>query len=196
MCWYSALSALAIVVTMAASLEATEIFQYTDANGTMVFVDDLDKVPREYVGQTRQKHLSLTEVQSTRAETTPVIMSDDMIYVPVTVSYRGISIRTLFLLDTGASVTAISAVLAERLGIRNVDTEPLVTRLADGRTIPSRHAVLTALSAEPKTWRNIDVAIIPVSGPALPFDGWLGMNVIGKSRHQLNVDSRMIQWTE
>jgi len=125
-----------------------------------------------------------------------VTVSDNKVFVPVTVSYRGTMVKTIFLLDTGASVTVITATLAQKLGIQAADTMPGLTRVADGRNIHSLQTNLDFLRVEPKSALNLDVGILQVSGPELPFEGWLGMNFLRKFRHQLDVNAQVILWME
>lgn len=173
-----------------------EIFQYTDSDGTVVFVDEADKVPNRYWNQAILRQTSNTAESPSKSRNTRVTVSDNKVYVPVTVSYRGKTVKTWFLMDTGASVTIISATLAEKLGIQAADTSPALTRVADGRNIQSLRTNLEFLSVGQKTVHNLDVGILQVSGPPLPFEGWLGMNFLSEFRHQLDVTSQTIQWIE
>lgn len=173
-----------------------EFFQYTDSDGTVVFVDEADKVPNRYWKEAILRQASNAAESTSKSRNTRVTVTDNKVYVPVTVSYRGKTLKTWFLLDTGASVTIISATLAEKLGIQTADTTPGVTRVADGRSIQSLRTNLNFLSVDPKTVNNIDVGILQVSGPPLPFEGWLGMNFLAEFRHQLDVTSQTIKWIE
>ncbi len=171
-----------------------EVFQYTDSNGTLVFVDEAGKVPVHYRSRTTVRPAD--KAPESRATRSGVIVSDNKVYLTVTVRHRGKTVNCRFLLDTGASVTIISESLAEKLGIPTEETTQGLTRVADGRNIQSRRTTLDTLTVGPKTLHDIDVGILRVTGPPLPFEGWLGMNFLGQFRHQLDVNTQTILWSE
>ncbi len=171
-----------------------DCFHYTDSDGTLVFVDEAGKIPDRYRSRTRVR--TTAEGREPRATSSSVTVSDNRVYLAVTASHRGRTVNCRFLLDTGASITIISESLAERLGIPAEEITRGLTQVADGRNVPSRQTTLETLTVGPKTLHDIDVGILPVTGPPLPFDGWLGMNFLGRFRHQLDVTSQTILWSD
>lgn len=124
---------------------------------------------------------------------TPVVISGNSVLVPVTLSYRGTSVRVRLLLDTGASVTTISEAVAAQLGVQNGDTNPATGVLADGRRVDARWFVVDSVGVGPKTATQLRAAILLRSGGA-GYDGLLGMDFLRKFRYQVDFDRQVIDW--
>jgi hypothetical protein len=167
-----------------------DFYQYTDKDGTVVMVDDESKVPAQYRKRTRTTKVA----PAVESRTTPVRLRGNQAIVPVRISYRTTTVDAWLLLDTGATVTVISKSLAERLGIRTDGTESRLSQLADGRVIETSRARVDSMTVGPKMKYNAEVAIVPSNGPAMGFDGLLGMNFLGEFRYRLDVNTQIIEW--
>ena len=132
-----------------------DFFQYMDANGTLVMVDDASKVPTKY-----RKKMQATKTEITETvKYTGVIVKNNKVFVPVKFSYRGNTVETRLLLDTGASMTMITTELANRLGIKPSNTERGSTRVADGRVLTTFITRLDYIAVGPKMKHNVQVSI-------------------------------------
>jgi len=168
-----------------------DFFQYTDQNGTVVMVDDESKVPPKYRKKTRTtKAGPAGESKSTAVR----LNRGNQALVPVRLSYRNTTVDAWLLLDTGATVTMISSSLADRLGIKPDSTESRLAQVADGRVVQTFRTRVDSLAVGPKLKYNAEVAIMPSDGPAMGFDGLLGMNFLGDYRYHLDVNSQAIEW--
>jgi hypothetical protein len=168
-----------------------DFFQYTDQDGTVVMVDDESKIPVQYRKKTRTTRVA----PAGESRTTSVRARGNQAIVPVQISYRNTMVDAWLLLDTGATVTVISKSLADRLGIKPDGTESRLSQLADGRVIETSRMRVDYLAVGPKRTHNAEVAILPANnGPAMGFDGLLGMNFLGEFRYRLDVNNQIIEW--
>lgn len=187
-----------VLVTVATSLllvsshqhAKADLFHYTSKDGSLVIVDDEGKVPPEY----RKKAKTNRSGQGTAERYTSVIVRGNKVLVPVTISFRHETVQARLLLDTGASITAITPALAARLGIRPEHTRQSVGRVADGSFITAQNTIVDYLMVGPKVKHNAEVAVLPMNGPAMGFDGLLGMNFLGDFRYHINLGSQTIEW--
>lgn len=180
-----------MVAILSNSTVRADLFHYTDQNGTLVVVDDEGKIPARYRKQARSS-------RSTQAESeryTGVTVRGNKVLVPVTMSFRNETVQARLLLDTGASTTAITPELAARLGIRLEHTRRTVGRVADGSFVSAYNTVLDYLQVGPKVKQSVEVAVLPMNGPAMGFDGLLGMNFLGDFMYHINLGSQTIEWS-
>jgi hypothetical protein len=167
-----------------------DFFQYTDRNGTVVMVDDESKIPAQYRNKTRTTKVA----PAGEIKTTAVRFRGNQVLVPVRISYRTTTLDAWMLLDTGATLTVISNLLADRLGIRKDSTESLMSQVADGREVQTPRTQVDSLAVGPKLKLNAEVVIMTSVGPAVDFDGLLGMNFLGDFNYHLDVKNQIIEW--
>jgi predicted aspartyl protease len=160
-----------------------DFFQYTDQAGTVVMVDDESKIPAKY----RKKTRTTKAGPAGDSKTTAVRLRGNQALVPVRLSYHDTTVDAWLLLDTGATVTVISSNLA-------ASTESRLSQLANGRVVQTSRTRVDFLAVGPKLKYNAEVAIMPSDGPAMEFDGLLGMNFLGDYRYHLDVNSQTIEW--
>ena len=186
------LIALSLILSLPALLPTAwaDFFQYTDQAGTVVMVDDESKIPARY----RKKTRTTKAGRADDIKTTPVRLRGNQVFVPVRLSYRDTMVDAWLLLDTGATITVISNSLADRLGIKKDSTESLLTRVADGREVNTPRTQVDSLAVGPKLKLNTEVVIMTSVGPAMDFDGLLGMNFLGEFSYHLDVNNQMIEW--
>jgi predicted aspartyl protease len=163
-------------------------YSFTDKLGVIHMVDDLDKVPQEYRATMKKKRIA-----SGNGAVTPIVIRDNQVMVPVRLSFRGHTVETLLLLDTGASITTINGRLATQLGIDPTDTQPEGSIVADGRSIASYTCTVDLLAVGNRSLSKAMVSILPTSG-GVGFDGLLGMNFLKKFHYHVDFDRSVIQW--
>jgi clan AA aspartic protease (TIGR02281 family) len=167
-----------------------DFFQYTDQAGTVVIVDDESKIPARY----RKKARTTKAASAGESKSTPVRLRGNQAIVPVRLSFRETTVDAWMLLDTGATITVISSGLADRLGIRKASTESHLTQVADGREVQTSRTHVDSLAVGPKLKLNTEVVIMTFVGPAMDFDGLLGMNFLGEFSYHLDVNNQTIEW--
>jgi len=163
-----------------------EFYRYTDENGTIHLVDNPENIP--------EKHRQQTKVYNSHKQTTPVRVVNSQVLVPVTLRYGYQVVQTTLVLDTGCSTTTISGKLADRLGIDPARSKAGTSRVADGRIVPTRMAVIGQLSAGPKSKSSLEVSIMATAGPQELADGLLGMNFLRDFRYQIDMAGQKIHW--
>lgn len=164
-------------------------YTFTDRQGTVHIVNDLEKVPTEARGGVK-----VFRADASRRLVTPVIIKGDQVLLPVTISLRGRTVEALFLLDTGASVTTINEGLAVRLGVTASEVREGRTTIADGRTVGSYLFQADSLSVGFRSVANAQVSIISRS-VGQGYDGLLGMNFLKNFRYHLDFDRSVIEWS-
>lgn len=182
---------ISLIVVLKSHQVQADLFQYTDKDGTVVMVDDEGKIPAQY-----RKKVKNSRSSSGGDRYTGVTVRGNKVLVPVTLSFRNETIQARMLLDTGASVTTISPQLASRLGIRPEHTSRSVGRVADGSFITAYNTVVDYMQVGPKTKHSVEVAVLPMNGPAMGFDGLLGMNFLGDFRYHVNMGNQTIEWVQ
>jgi hypothetical protein len=163
-----------------------DFFRYTDEYGTIHLVDNPANVPERYRQQTK--------VYNRQGLITKVRIVKNQVLVPVTLRNGYQEVQATLLLDTGCTMTSISTALASRLGIDPARTRPGSARVADGRNVPSRVAVIGQISIGPMIKQSLEVSIMPMVGPQESADGLLGMNFLGDFRYQIDTANQQIIW--
>jgi predicted aspartyl protease len=172
------------------SLQPSEksYYSFTDKTGVVHIVDDVGKVPQQYLRSMKETHSSTTV-----NNVTTVIIDGDQVLVPVTLSYHGRAVEAHLLLDTGANITAINEKVAASLGVESSDMNAGSSTVADGRSIGSYSFVTDSLTVGPRSQYQLQVTIIPGSG-GTGYDGLLGMNFLKNFRFHLDFSRSVIEW--
>lgn len=184
------LAIVGLLLMFSVSLVFADYYQYTDSSGTVVMVDDVSKIPRRYRNQ-----VSSSKSDSIEEKVTAVRVRKNQVRVPVRLNYRNNTVDAWMVLDTGATMTMISGSLANRLGIRPHNAEPIYARVADGSVVTAYKTRVDYIAVGPKLKNNPEVAIMPVNSSSLGFgDGLLGMNFLGDFRYHIDMNSQIIEW--
>ncbi len=202
-----------------------EYFRYTDKNGVLHFVDDEGLIPPEYrpaatTHMTEEDRLSpeeragrktLREEEALREEQrksrekrdartatpkpveTPVTVRGNQVLVPVLAASGGREAELLLLLDTGASRTLIYRRAVESLGLKD-GTEAL-GRVAGGALIKANRVLFDVFRVGPWEGRDVEAFVMDQVGPAGPFDGMLGMDLLGQMDIRVDYARKVIVWT-
>jgi clan AA aspartic protease (TIGR02281 family) len=168
-------------------LVAGDFYRFADRDGVIHLVNDPAKIPPEY-----RKQVIVTTGAS--GETPVLVTPQGHVLVPVTLYYRGRSVKTRLMLDTGASTTIISEETAAELGIRPEETYARTSHLADGRRVLSHEVEIDSIRVGPKEVRQTPVAILPSAGRREHQSGLLGMSFLKSYRYQVDLAGQKIVW--
>lgn len=125
---------------------------------------------------------------------TRVTIDHNLVLVPVTLHHGQQTAEVLLALDTGAAITVINSTVAARLGIR-LDRAPSGRfQVVGGGTIKASAVRLNRISAGPHSRKDMIVGVINQQGPAMPFDGLLGMDFLRDLRYHIDFKNRQILW--
>lgn len=169
--------------------ETIDFYQYTDDDGVIHFVDRRDNIPPRY----RDRVIVRKDTPSAR-QTTRVLIVDNLILVPVSISSGDRKVQALLLLDTGSSITSISEELADRLNIAHSSTRPARTRLADGSKIDFRVTRVDSVAVGARMKSPLEIGILPHSGTRERHDGLLGLDFLGAFQYQIDLANGVIRW--
>jgi predicted aspartyl protease len=169
-------------------LDAGNFYTYTDDQGIIHMVNDLEKVPQHY-----RNRMKVTRGGNPRAYLTPVVITGNQVLVPVILTFRGRSVEARLLLDTGANITTINEGLAGRLGIEASDLRQGRATVADGRSVSGYSFAADSLGVDSRTRDNVWISILPGSG-GKGYDGLLGMDFLKYFRYHVDFDRSVIEW--
>lgn len=205
---------LALVVLLPLELRS-EFYKYVDRRGVVHFVDNITKVPMEYrrdlesrqykkkdpLPQNKRNALLDNEAKNRNAMIhsflakeieTNVIIINNRVLVPVRLGYGGREIKTLLLLDTGASITLLHQKPIRQLGIRK--SKSAKAQIADGSVINTGIANLSYMIIGPFKKTNIEVAFVEHEVASGTHDGLLGMNFLRGFEYSVDFERNVIKW--
>ncbi len=127
-----------------------------------------------------------------QSSSTRILVEGNTDFVPVVLDYDKYQVKTLLVLDTGASSTVITIPLAERLGIQPTPTTTV--EVAGGKSIKAQDITLDALRVGPHTLRNVRALIIRHKGAHSSVQGFLGMDFLGQFPFSIDLQNNRIHW--
>lgn len=165
---------------------------YTDDRGIVHMVNDPSQVPIKY--RTAMKVVPAGG-SSGNSETHVAVTPQGHVLVPVIIRYHGREVRYTLLLDTGASITGINDQAAMALSIAPGEMKTRTARLADGRQVVGGEITVDEIIIGSRRLSSARLAITPHTGEAEAHDGLLGMNFLKKFRYHVDLDRKVIVWT-
>jgi len=123
---------------------------------------------------------------------TKVIIEDNRILVPVTLSNNGVELVVNLLLDTGASQIVLHRGVADRLNI--VALKKGLAQIAGGQNIYVETGEVNHFKVGPFRMENATVLIITHEGPAVSHSGLLGMNFLKNMSYTIDYENQVIRW--
>jgi clan AA aspartic protease (TIGR02281 family) len=98
----------------------------------------------------------------------------------------------LLLLDTGASVVVLHNEITERLNLTKTQKAKLM--IAGGKTIDADIVKLDYVKVGPLIEKNIQASVIRQEGPAVKYNGLLGMNFLQHYEYRIDYKKKVIKW--
>ena len=164
--------------------------------------DTLSNIPIE--GQTcvqKQTYEETTAVPKENNKTaspddkiTKIIIRKNQILVPVTLINDNKEVTVNLLMDTGASGTTINTETADRLYISLYKAKKTKAQVVGGSIIEASIVTMDILKIGPHTIHNKNIVIVPHDGPAVKFDGLLGLDVLGSLSYKIDFARQVIIW--
>ncbi|UCH20760.1 MAG: clan AA aspartic protease [Deltaproteobacteria bacterium] len=140
----------------------------------------------------KKRREQIEREQYLRSLQTKVTIVGNQILVPVTLGQGLRQVRTLLLLDTGASHIVLYKNFANYLAIEPYQKSRAL--VAGGKMINSERAKLESFRVGPIKMENIDVTIISHEGPPVQFSGLLGMNFLRNIEYSIDFKNKLIKW--
>jgi len=215
--FFGLLESLGALLCVPGFLEAGVLYRYTDPAGRLVITDDatrvvketpqrVDKIPTQVLrpdstpkqAQENTKTLSGRDFFQgdaiAKGTSTPVSVRSRKVLVPVEIVHGSYGpMRGNFLLDTGATATAITGTFANSLGIREDEGKKTFAMVAGGGRIETRRVELDTLRIGPYEWRAVPVLVFKqdTDYPNGEDDvqGLLGMNLFQGASLRLRIDT-------
>lgn len=127
---------------------------------------------------------------------TKVTVDGNRVLVPVTFREGDRAVQVVLLLDTGATTTTISPATASRLGIDMEKTARISGQVFGGGIIEGRSTRMDNTSVGPHTRTGMRIDIVPHMGPAVKYDGLLGMDFLRGLKYHVDFKNEVINWGE
>lgn len=180
------------------------IYSWTDENGLRHMtnvppieshekMEVFDVKPPQVVGEPAIMSVQ-PEAQSSGGLETPVSIRGNHVIVPVVLTYNKKKVKARLLLDTGATNITLHSNIARKLSVEN--TQKGTMRVAGGNLIDAEAFVLDSVMVGPHTKNNLQAGIIDNNGPAVAFDGLLGMNFLRNLHYTVDFENRVIRWSK
>lgn len=125
---------------------------------------------------------------------TPIAVEGNTVIVPVTLSLGSRSVQARLILDTGASITAITPQVAAQLDINLNQAVSGAVQVVGGGFVEARGVRLDQIAVGPHAKPKMNVAVIDNGNSRLLHDGLLGMDFLRGLRYHIDFRNRVIDW--
>lgn len=195
---------LAISMLAVATAAGETIYTWTDESGVVHMtnippvqsdqkVDIIEMKQPAITGAPAIQYAQPDDQPPPQNETEITIINNHVI-VPASISYKQKKVSARLLLDTGSSNITLHRGIAKKLSIK----EPVKgsIRVAGGELIDAEAVILDAVTVGPHMEKNLVAGIIEHTGPAVAFDGLLGMNFLKNHQYTIDFENRKILWSQ
>ena len=147
-------------------------------------------------GITREEEWQLIDVPNATSgnRTTKVTINGNQVLVPVTVTYGRNRVQISAILDTGASMSVISAEIASKLKINLDRSKKALHQVVGGSLVEATHIKLSSIKVGPHKKRDMKIAVIEQKAPAVKHDGLLGMDFLRDLKYHVDFKNHTIKW--
>lgn len=125
---------------------------------------------------------------------TKINIRGNQVFIPVTLVHKGVEAEAYFLIDTGATATAIHKETAERLNISFHQAQKARGEIVGGTFIEAAVTTIDYLKIGHFTIRDKQIYIIPYEGESAKFDGMLGVDVLKIFSYKIDFARQVIIW--
>jgi hypothetical protein len=169
-----------------------EKYDHLPENERLMMIEKERMLDENRLLEEKKRREQLERERYLRSLQTKVTIVGNQILVPVTLGQGLRQVRTLLLLDTGASHIVLYKNFANYLDIEPYQKSRAL--VAGGKMISSERAKLDSFRVGPIKMENIDVTIISHEGPPVQFSGLLGMNFLRNIEYSIDFKNKLIKW--
>jgi hypothetical protein len=199
------ISAILTIFILSASMAASDtIYTWTDKNGVLHMtnippvesngkVDIIDVKPPAIIGEPEIQYAQ-PEKNSPPDDETEIDIINNHVIVPVIISYKQKKVRAKLLLDTGSTNITLHRKIAKKLSIKKPQKGSI--RVAGGELIDAEAVILDSVTVGPHKEQNLVAGIIEHTGPAVAFDGLLGMNFLKNHQYTIDFENKTLLWNQ
>lgn len=123
---------------------------------------------------------------------TRVEIIGNQVLVPVILKHEAKKIKATLLLDTGASMTVLFEETARKLTPDRGKKNKM--RVAGGELIDAGLLTLSSITVGAIRKKEIQASVIKHQGPAVDFDGLLGMDFLKGQKYHVDFEKQLIIW--